>query len=152
VYEPEAFALEESSANIKEELKRKIRIAAGGIQSILRLTELLNPLKYPVLSFQYVSHRVLRWTVTPFLLLFVFILNIALVVASAGIVYDFILIAQAFFYLLAGLGWAFEQREIKIKLFFIPFYFCIMNYAVMMGIFRFLFSKQSSAWEKAKRK
>ncbi len=30
VYEPEAYATETSSANIKEELKRKVRIAAGG--------------------------------------------------------------------------------------------------------------------------
>ncbi len=36
-YDPEAYAIETSSANVKEELKRKIRISAGGIQSIIRL-------------------------------------------------------------------------------------------------------------------
>lgn len=41
-YDPEAYAIESSSANVKEELKRKIRIAAGGIQSIIRLSPLLN--------------------------------------------------------------------------------------------------------------
>ena len=56
VYEPEAYALETASENVTEELKRKIRIAAGGIQSILRLKNLFNPFRYPVLSFQYVSH------------------------------------------------------------------------------------------------
>jgi cellulose synthase/poly-beta-1,6-N-acetylglucosamine synthase-like glycosyltransferase len=36
-YDPEAYAIETASANVKEELKRKIRISAGGIQSIVRL-------------------------------------------------------------------------------------------------------------------
>ncbi|MCK5101993.1 MAG: glycosyltransferase family 2 protein, partial [Cyclobacteriaceae bacterium] len=61
-YEPEAYTLEEPSASVNEELKRKIRIAAGGIQSIVRLKELLNPFKYGIITFQYISHRVLRWT------------------------------------------------------------------------------------------
>ena len=69
IYEPEAYAIETASENISEELKRKIRIAAGGIQSIVRLKSLFNPFNNPVLTFQYISHRVLRWTVTPFLLL-----------------------------------------------------------------------------------
>lgn len=49
-YEPNAYAMETASANTKEELKRKIRIAAGGIQSILRLKKAANPLYYPVLT------------------------------------------------------------------------------------------------------
>jgi len=152
VYEPEAYALEESSANTKEELKRKIRIAAGGIQSILRLTSLLNPLRHPLLSFQYVSHRVLRWTVTPFLLILAFLFNILIVAKSPQTLYQTTLLCQTAFYILAVLGWGFEKRQIKVKLFFIPFYFCMMNYAVIMGIIRYSFFEQKAAWEKAKRK
>src|SRR5476651_2552709 len=51
IYEPEAYALETASENVSEELKRKIRIAAGGIQSIIWLKNLLNPFKFPLLSF-----------------------------------------------------------------------------------------------------
>ncbi|MGZ3829370.1 MAG: glycosyltransferase family 2 protein, partial [Mucilaginibacter sp.] len=79
IYEPEAYALETASQDVKEELKRKIRISAGGIQSIIWLKSLLNPFKMPVLSFQYISHRVLRWTVVPFLMILAFILNILIV-------------------------------------------------------------------------
>ena len=60
-----AYAMENGSANMKEEEKRKVRIAAGGIQAIYRLRKLLNPFRYGILSFQYVSHRVLRWSITP---------------------------------------------------------------------------------------
>ncbi|MCF8381279.1 MAG: glycosyltransferase family 2 protein [Bacteroidales bacterium] len=54
-YDPEAYAIESASENVKEELKRKIRIAAGGIQSIIRLFPLLNVFKFGILSFQFIS-------------------------------------------------------------------------------------------------
>lgn len=64
-YCDKAYAIESGSMDMHEEQKRKVRIAAGGLQSIARLKELLNLFKYGTLSFQYISHRVLRWSVTP---------------------------------------------------------------------------------------
>lgn len=152
VYEPEAYATETASENVSEELKRKIRIAAGGIQSILRLKSLFNPFPYPVLSFQYISHRVLRWTVTPFLLILSFVLNIALAFEPDATGYLVLLLAQLLFYILALLGFIMEKRQLRIKILFIPYYFCVMNYAVMAGIIRYFTSTQSAVWEKVQRK
>jgi biofilm PGA synthesis N-glycosyltransferase PgaC len=152
IYEPEAYASELSSENIQEELKRKVRIAAGGIQSILRLKKLLNPLHYPMLSFQYISHRVLRWTVTPFLMILALILNFVIVIQGGNWLYQLILFAQVFFYSLALAGWVLERRKIKVKALFVPYYFCMMNYAVLAGIRRYYKGTQSAAWDKAKRK
>jgi cellulose synthase/poly-beta-1,6-N-acetylglucosamine synthase-like glycosyltransferase len=153
IYEPDAYATESASANTKEELKRKIRIAAGGIQSFLRLTSLLNPFKNPVLSFQYLSHRILRWTITPFLMIVSFILNWVIILVYEGDwLYQTILFFQVVFYSFAILGWIMQSRSIKVKLFFIPYYFCMMNFAVLAGIQRHFFSKQTVLWEKAKRK
>ncbi|WP_454802697.1 glycosyltransferase family 2 protein [Mucilaginibacter phyllosphaerae] len=152
IYEPEAYALETASENVSEELKRKIRIAAGGIQSILRLKGLLLPFKFPVLSFQYVSHRVLRWTVTPFFLILAFITSFATAFAGDGFIYTLLFAGQVVFYLLAVLGYLMEKRHIRVKALFIPYYFCVMNYAVLAGIIRYFTKKQSSVWEKAQRK
>jgi len=152
VYEPGAYALENASSDIKEELKRKIRIAAGGIQSVIWLRNLLNPLAHPVLSFQYFSHRVLRWTLAPFCLILAFITNLLIVFQKAEPLYVLLLAGQILFYAGAITGWLFEKKEIKVKVFFIPFYFCIMNYAVIRGIGRYYSGAQSAAWEKAKRK
>ncbi|MBS7566246.1 glycosyltransferase family 2 protein [Mucilaginibacter sp. Bleaf8] len=152
LYEPDAYATETSSENVKEELKRKIRIAAGGIQSIIWLKALLNFFKYPVLSFQYISHRVLRWTVTPFLMILALILNAVIVAAGGGVLYQLLLLGQVAFYLMALAGWLLERREVKVKLLFIPYYFCMMNYAVVRGIFRYAAGRQSAVWEKSKRK
>jgi len=148
-YDPEAYAIETASANVKEELKRKIRIAAGGIQSVVRLYPLLNIFKYGILSFQYISHRVLRWTVTPVALLGVFLLNIFLIPISN--LYAVLMILQILFYLSALIGWILENKKLKAKIFFIPFYFFIMNYAVFMGFGRYLKKSQSVNWERAKR-
>lgn len=152
VYEPEAFAMETSSENIKEELKRKVRIAAGGIQSILRLKELLNVFRYPMLSFQYISHRVLRWTVIPFLIIFVFALNILIIIRGSSVLYLIFFSGQIVFYMAAALGWLLEKRQLRNKFLFIPYYFVLMNYAVLAGIKRFYTGAQQVTWDKAKRK
>jgi len=150
VYEPDAFAAEHSSASVKEELKRKIRIAAGGIQAIVRLASLLNIFRYGVLSFQYISHRVLRWTLAPLALPIILITNFILAMGGSPI-YQFILGCQIMFYLMAILGYILETKKIKLKAFFVPYYFCIMNYAVYRGFFRYLGDNQSVMWERSKR-
>jgi len=152
VYEPEAYATETASANVKEELKRKVRIAAGGIQSIIWLGSLLNIFKYPIVSFQYISHRVLRWTVTPFFMILALLTNALLVAAGDDFIYQLLLVGQVLFYLLALLGLIMEKRQIRIKALFVPYYFCVMNYAVLAGIIRYIKGSQSAAWEKSQRK
>jgi cellulose synthase/poly-beta-1,6-N-acetylglucosamine synthase-like glycosyltransferase len=148
-YDPEAYAIETASANVKEELKRKIRIAAGGIQSVIRLYPLLNIFKYGILSFQYISHRVLRWTVTPVSLLLILLINVIL--APYSNLYLILLGLQLLFYVSALLGWFLENRKMKVKLLFVPYYFFIMNYAVFMGFGRYIKKSQSVNWERAKR-
>ena len=154
-YDPEAYAIESASANVKEELKRKIRIAAGGIQSIVRLKPLLNIFKYGMLSFQYISHRVLRWTVAPLALPLIFLFNFILAfhygLLEVSNIFTLLFYAEVLFYLMALAGWYLENRKISIKLLFVPYYFFIMNYAVFMGIKRYFKGQQSVNWERAKR-
>ncbi|WP_406683471.1 glycosyltransferase [Seonamhaeicola sp. MEBiC1930] len=153
-YDPEAYAIESASANVKEELKRKIRISAGGIQSVVRLSSLLNVFKYGTLSFQYISHRVLRWTLTPLcLLLLIPVLSILAInegVLDFGL-YSILFWLQFLFYAGALIGWFLENISIKIKLLFIPYYFFIMNLSVVLGFFRYLKNNQSVNWERAQR-
>lgn len=81
-YCADTYAVENGSADMHEEEKRKVRIAAGGLQSVWRLRALLNPLRYGVFCFQYISHRVLRWSLTPVLLFLLFPLNTILIFTS----------------------------------------------------------------------
>lgn len=116
-----------------------------------RLSGKLTFFKTPLLYFQYVSHRVLRWSVTPFLLVLVFLLNIPLAF-SENEFYLYLMIAQILFYAAALLGYILENKKIRFKPAFVPYYFCVMNYAALAGLKRFLSGKQQGAWDKAKRK
>ena len=151
VYEPEAYAAETASTSVGEELKRKVRICAGGWQSISRLSGKLQVTKQPLLFFQYLSHRVLRWTVTPFLMLGMFIIN-GFLALNGTIFYQGLLAAQILFYAAALVGYVLENRKVRFKPVFIPYYFCIMNYAVLAGLKRFLSGQQKATWDKAQRK
>lgn len=154
-YTPNAFAEETASLNVGEELKRKIRIAAGGIQSLLRLKSLLNPFRFGWFSWQYFSHKVLRWTLSPVSCFLIFPVNLLIVWQKNswfGIdFYTIVFYLQVLFYILAAIGWYFENRKLHFKFLFVPYYFLFINYASVRGIFRYLKGKQSAAWEKSKR-
>ena len=153
-YEPEANATETSSANVEEELKRKIRISAGGLQSVVRLKAILNIFRYGTLSFQYISHRVLRWTLAPLALPFIFLLNLSIALDSGLFTlqfYTMLFWCQVLFYLAALTGWYLENKKVKIKLLFVPYYFFIMNLSVYLGFRRFIKGRQTVNWERAKR-
>ena len=150
MYEPEAFALETASASVGEEWKRKVRICAGGFQAMVRLKHLLNPFRYGIMSFQYFSHRVLRWTLAPLFLPIVFLSNLWLAAIGPGY-YALLLAGQTGFYLLAFLGYQLRERKISAKSFFAPYYFLLMNLAVYAGFMRFIRGTQSAVWEKSQR-
>ena len=137
-YTSKAFAMEYGSADLHEESKRKRRIAAGGLQSSWRLRSLMNPLRHPVVAFQFVSHRVLRWTITPVCLFALIPLNTILVLSGEGIIYTIIWILQILFYASALAGMRISK------------YFVFMNLNVFRGM-AYLINNTSGTWEKAKR-
>ncbi len=154
-YEPKAVASENGSSNVKEELKRKVRIAAGCYQSVFRLKKLLNPFFNLKLFFQYISHKVLRWTLAPLALISLLCSNI-LILANQhqlleGQVYYIAFYLQVLFYGLAIYGLLSQNKPARIKYIYAPFYFVAMNYAMFKGFFRFLKGRQSVLWEKSKR-
>ncbi|MEM8559763.1 MAG: glycosyltransferase family 2 protein [Bacteroidota bacterium] len=148
-YATDATATELPSATVEDEFKRKVRICAGGFQSIARLTSLLNPVRHGWTTFQYVSHRVLRWAVAPPLLAVALVANFAL--GLDGGFYAALYGAQTAFWLLALLGWRLRDRTVRVKGFFVPFYFAVMNVAAVAGFARWLRGQQSVNWERAAR-
>jgi cellulose synthase/poly-beta-1,6-N-acetylglucosamine synthase-like glycosyltransferase len=151
-YEPEAYALERPSFSIIDEQKRKIRIAAGGFQSMVWLKNLLNPFRHGLLTFEYVSHRVMRWAVTPICLPLILLLNLGLVIRDGwASVWGMLLAAQILFYGAAWLGYVLEKRQLRWKIVFVPFYFTFMNVCALAGLARYLRGNQSGTWEKVRR-
>jgi len=149
-YTKEAYALEAGSMSIQEEMKRKVRICTGGIQSIVRTRSLLNPIKYPVFAFQYLSHRCLRWTITPLALFLLIPINLYLAYQLQGS-YLVLGLLHGLFYFLGGLGFIFKTRKLQNKFLFIPFYFLMMNFSALLGMKRYILNEQSVLWEKSQR-
>lgn len=151
-YCPDAYAIESASINVTEELKRKTRIAYGGFQAMGRLPELLNPFKYPLLSFQYISHKVLRWLLVPFSFLFLFFVNLHIAYLEKGIgFYSYIFYLQILFYLLVFIGLFLQSKKTNLKFIFAPYYLFMMNLSEIIGLIRFIRKKQSVNWVRAKR-
>ena len=151
-YTSEAYAVEYGSANMAEESKRKRRIAAGGLQSSWWLRGLMNPLRHPVVAFQFVSHRVLRWTITPFCMVALLLSNILLAIYLPDTMYRIVLALQFLFYAAAVGGWIVVKKGLKnISLLNVPCYFLFMNINVFRGINYLRTHRHSGTWEKAKR-
>jgi len=150
-YTSDAYAIEHGSSNMAEESKRKRRIAAGGLQSIWWLRSLMNPFKYPVVAFQFISHRVLRWSITPLALVLLIPLNIALIMLHAGLPYVIIGLLQLLFYGAATIGYYYSKTGKKNRLFYIPYYFVFMNINVFQGIEYLQTHKTKGVWEKSRR-
>lgn len=148
-YADNAIAAETGSLNIEEETKRKVRISAGGIQAVILLTKLLNPFKYGKLSFQYISHRALRWTLMPLAIVMALVSN--LLVANGSALFSILLLGQIVFYGLALIGYLVRNKKTKLKVAYIPYYFIYMHYCVVLGWIKYFSGKQKVTWDKAKR-
>lgn len=146
VYEPQAVAEEEASPSLQADWQRRTRIAAGGFQAISRLPGLLNPAR-GVVSWQYLSHRVLRWAATPFLLPAAYLLNLALWTRPF---YRLLALGQTAFYLLALIALPAARSGRRLPVVYPIFYFCFSNAAALAGFWRVVRGKQPVTWTKVR--
>jgi len=145
VYEPRAKAIEEVVPSAENEFKRKARIVAGGYQFLFNFLKSDQSFS-PGMWFAFFSHKILKW-LSPFLLIVVFSTNIFLIQIEQ---YRILLIMQICFYLLAGVG--FMNKELRSRhIVYLPYFFCVVNLAALIGFFRFLGVRQGSLWEKIER-
>jgi cellulose synthase/poly-beta-1,6-N-acetylglucosamine synthase-like glycosyltransferase len=151
IYEPMAYAMELPSFSLNDEKKRKVRIAAGGFQAMAMLPGALSFWKHPRLSFLYISHRVLRWTLSPLCLICAFLSGFLLSIFNTNPIYKGVFLLQVAFYIGALIAYLSPIATKYLKILKLPYYFIFMNISVFQGFFRFLRKKQPPTWEKVKR-
>lgn len=149
-YCKEAFAIERPSADLAQERKRKVRLAGCAVQNVITLKDLMNPFKYGLTAFQFVSHRVLRWVLTPSCLILLFLSNVAAVLLGAPVFYHVVLLFQILFYLAALAGMILDRHE-KAGILRVPYYFLFTNFTTFAGVGYLARNKGNAAWEKARR-
>ncbi|MCB8964343.1 MAG: glycosyltransferase family 2 protein [Bacteroidales bacterium] len=152
VYAKKAIATEKGSLNFEEEQKRKIRIAAGGFQMLFKHPELLNPLNNAALTFKYLSHKVLRWTLVPLAALLIPFINLWIVITHPSkpfyIISLFLLIL---FYIVAFYGYLIKNSSTKNHYTLLPYFATMTHISEIHGFVRYIFKEQNPKWEKAQR-
>lgn len=148
VYEPAAFAEEETPAAIGEEYQRRVRIGIGNFQALVRHPEYLWRTSLGT-GFAYVSHKVLRW-IAPHLLIIGLLASLTLGVESrAWLVFSLLQIAA---YGAAALlyGWSRRGRVLR-PLLRIPAFLFALNWAFLIASYRFATGQYSGSWRRTSR-
>ena len=136
--------------DIKEpglEYRRKIRTVIRGMTAIARHPEVLDPFRMGLFAFQVWSHKIMRWGVPWFMLLFA---ASSLALAGDGLVYLIALWLQVIFYGLAAGAWLSGtlRRYSAVRLIF---FFIQTNLALACALLLFLAGKRMTVWTPSRR-
>ena len=147
VYEPKAIATELSSGSFRDEFRRRRRIISRSLYGLWTQRGVLNPFAHFFFAFQMFSHKVLRWLV-PVLLLIALGANIAL---AGDPFYRILLALEIVFMALAVLGYMLPERLGRLMPFYVPAYFCAINYGVLLGVLNFIIGRRHIVWQPVSR-
>lgn len=144
LFEPDAIGVEPPCATARAEMVRKVRIGAGGFQAIRLNKALLSPL-FGMRSFAFWGHKVLRWF-APLFLVAALAANVAL---AANPWFGAFLAIQIIGMVCGAIAYRLPAGTAPPAPVRAASYFWLMNYALLMGFFRFLFRTQKVTWDKA---
>ena len=99
--------------------------------------------KYPLYAWGRISHKLLRWLV-PYFLIALFVLNLLLFEHP---LYRVALVLQTVFYGFALMGYLFQKKGKAPRIIGIPFSFCLVNLAALVGVAKFAIGKKSGKWQ-----
>lgn len=148
VYEPAAWAEEDTPQAIAEEYNRRLRIGIGNFQALVRHPEYITRTSLGT-SFAYLSHKVLRWT-APHLLLLGLLASAILAVQSRAWL-GFTLV-QLLVYGAAVLLFRLTQRQVALPslLRMVAFLFAL-NWAFLVASWRFARGNYRGSWRRTER-
>ena len=150
VYEPKAWAEEDTPEEIGEEVKRRIRIGIGNFQALVRHPQYLTRTSAAT-AFAYVSHKVLRWT-APHLLLLALGASVALAVQTGSSGWALYALGQALAYLAAWAGWQMSSRGVKLPtLVKLAAFLFALNWAFLVASWRYATGRYAGSWGRTSR-
>ena len=149
VYEPGAFSYEKGGESFDKEFRRKVRIVNRAWRGLISMRQILNPFRYGIFALQALSHKLLSWCV-PIFMGAVFIANVS--IAHIHGFYQFALLLQAAFYVFAVIGLIRRKSENMARLFYVPYYFCLVNWASLKGIVENYTGKTYTVWSTVREK
>jgi cellulose synthase/poly-beta-1,6-N-acetylglucosamine synthase-like glycosyltransferase len=148
VYEPAAWAEEETPESIGDEYQRRVRIGIGNFQALCRHPEYLSGGSLAT-TFAYVSHKILRWT-APHWLIVGLAASLALAIDStAWLVFSLLQIAA---YVGSGICYRISRSSRSLpSLFRIPAFLFALNWAFLVASRRYVTGRYSGSWRRTSR-
>jgi len=143
VYEQKAFSYEETNETMKDEFMMRERVSVRSLYGLFRMRELLNIKKYGFFALQLLSHKVLRYIIPVFIIL-LFIVSLLLAYLSESNFYKLFFLLQVTFFISAIMGFLLNKSK---TIFNLPFYFCLTNFALLMGLFKFINGERMKLWK-----
>jgi cellulose synthase/poly-beta-1,6-N-acetylglucosamine synthase-like glycosyltransferase len=145
VFEPQALVYEQPAVSASGEFARKVRMMTRGLRAVILRKKLLNPFRYGFYSLALFSHKVLRRLV-PFFLIIFFASSFFL--RSNGPVYAGAFMGQVVFYTMAAAGYLTRSKGMgRLKMLYIPFFYCLANAAALKAVINVLSGKQIELWQ-----
>ncbi len=145
VFEKEARAYEVAIPAANREFWRKVRMMTRGLRGVRLRRRLLNPFKYGFYAVILFTHKLLRRLVAAFLLT-LFASSLAL--APQGGFYALFCQGQMVFYALALVGYLLkDQRLGRLRLLYVPFFYCLANSAALVALVNILRGHQIERWQ-----
>ena len=144
IYEPEAISssiLHQTKA--MDMLRSKVRVISKDLRGLFFCRAILSPFRYSVYAWGIISHKLLRWLV-PYFLIAIFTIHLMLLDCS---LYCVVLALEITFYALAVTGYMWQRKGKPPRVIGIPFSFCLINLAALVGVARFVIMKRSGRWE-----
>jgi glycosyltransferase involved in cell wall biosynthesis len=123
--------------------RTKVRTITLDTRSMFLCRAILNPFRYPLYALGLMSHKILRW-LAPYFLIVLFVSNILLL---DYFFYRLIFSLQIAFYSMAAAGYFWQKKNKAPRIFGIPFSFCLVNLAALVGVARFVLGKKSGQWK-----
>ena len=151
IFDGTAHAYDKAAHSATEEYRRKARTLYGNYQIFGLFPNLFIPFKSPI-ALQLFSHKFLR-VMVPFFMLVLLPLNFLLIDQN---MYQFIFGLQILFYAAAFIGVLSRNQKYGIfkpiaKICYVPYVFCLLNFAALIGFYRFINAKQKVTWQKARK-
>jgi cellulose synthase/poly-beta-1,6-N-acetylglucosamine synthase-like glycosyltransferase len=146
IFDPEAFCCEHPAGEFRKEFSRKVRIVNRSFGGFLRVPRAADPFCTGRFAWQLVSHKLMRWFSPFFMLLFLLFFALDLMLYRVGLFDRLLLYGCTLFLLLGAGGWLFKHGSRAPALFFLPYYFILVNVASARGVLMRLQGRTITTW------
>jgi cellulose synthase/poly-beta-1,6-N-acetylglucosamine synthase-like glycosyltransferase len=143
IYSDNVLCTEEPSISSGSAFSRQARITNRTLRALFRRLYLLNFIKYPLFSFEMLSHKYIRLSV-PFLLIAILPINFSLLSESGFYIICFI--GQLLIYALALVGFIQEKYHLGSGRFIIAYHFMMVQVSILKGWLDFLSGENRVTW------